>query len=149
MTVLDVVTYPNPVLRQPAVDVSTFDEKLNQLTNDMIDTMRHYQGVGLAAPQIGILSKLFVIEFEDTLITFINPSINNVKGSEKDYEGCLSIPDLRVHVDRSTSIEVSYQDVNGNATTQKFDGFLARVIQHELDHLNGVLIIDKGQPEYD
>ena len=149
MTVLEVVTYPNPVLRQPTVDVSKFDERLNQLTNDMIDTMRHYKGVGLAAPQIGVLEKLFVVEFEESLITFINPSIINPLGSEKDYEGCLSIPDLKVHVERPTHIEVAYQDINGQSKTQHFDGFLARVIQHEFDHLNGVLIIDKGKPEYD
>ena len=149
MAVLDVITYPNPILRQPTVAITTFDEKLNKLTNDMIDTMRHYQGVGLAAPQIGILEKLFVVEFEDTLLTFVNPTLKDPSGSEQDYEGCLSIPDLKVHVERPTTITISYQDISGNSNTRTFDGFLARVIQHEYDHLNGVLIIDKGKPEYD
>ncbi|NQY74151.1 MAG: peptide deformylase [Candidatus Margulisbacteria bacterium] len=145
MSVLQVITVPNPLLKQVTVDVNTFDEKLQQLVFDMFETMAHYQGVGLAAPQVGILQSLVVIMFEKKELILINPEIIFTDGQCVDEEGCLSIPGLRRQVERAENIIVNAFDVVGNPIQIKEEGFMARIILHEIDHLRGILITDKKE----
>lgn len=143
MTVLNVITVPNPILNQETSRIQKFDNKLKTLISDMFETMHEFNGVGLAGPQIGLLEKICVIEHEKTKYTLINPEITEHSGSEVMEEGCLSIPETLVPVDRPTHIYVKAQDVKGKIIEFRESGFLARIIQHEIDHLNGVLITDK------
>ena len=145
MSVLQVITVPNPLLKQVTVDVNTFDEKLQQLVFDMFETMAHYQGVGLAAPQVGILQSLVVIMFEKKELILINPEIIFTDGQCVDEEGCLSIPGLRRQVERAENIIVNAFDVVGNPIQIKEEGFMARILLHEIDHLRGILITDKKE----
>jgi peptide deformylase len=137
------------VLRQPAKRVAKVDDELRDLARKMLQTMYSQDGIGLAAPQIGVNKQLIVIdcELEDPdakPYIMINPEIKKFgDGLEKDQEGCLSVPGVFMDVTRPDSIEVSYKDENGRLQTLKTDGLLARVIQHEIDHLNGVMFVDR------
>lgn len=155
MAVLPIVTYQDEVLRKEASPVTENSEELQQLIDDMFETMYNADGVGLAAPQVGRLLRIFVAdadvyaedkesdEIEYGPITMINPSIT-FESEEKVTmeEGCLSIPDVMGPVTRSEKITVTFKDREFNEQTLEVDGALARVIQHEIDHLNGVLFID-------
>ena len=143
MSILEIVLYPNPILLQKSVPVTQFDKKLEQLVMDMEDTRKHYKGVGLAAPQIGILEQICIAEFRNKRIVLINPEITEETGAEADQEGCLSIPGVTVTLNRATRITVKAQDIKGNAFTIKEKNYFARIIQHEIDHLNGILITQK------
>ena len=145
------------ILRRPARRVRTFDGRLRQLLEEMIETMREGQGVGLAAPQIGLDYRIFVIEYpedterpEETMQRFemINPEIVKAKGSEIGQEGCLSLPGLAADVDRATYVLVKAQDRSGKVRRIKAYDWLARIFQHEIDHLNGVLMVDKAEQVY-
>lgn len=154
MAILPIVTYNDQVLRTKASQIEQNSDNLQKLIDDMLHTMYNSHGVGLAAPQIGKSIRLFVLDAdpmteelddEDDLgpMVFINPEILSTSGEEvKMEEGCLSIPDLRDDVARPQSVKVAFQDRNFNRKTQTFKGFISRVIQHENDHLNGVLFID-------
>lgn len=133
------------VLRKNSRTVEVFDDKLKTLIDDMIDTMYDAQGVGLAAPQVGILKRVVVIDIgeEDKLHVLVNPEIVHSEGSQIDEEGCLSIPGVYEKVDRPNIVKVKAQNANGEEITLDGEGFLARAICHELDHLNGTLFIDK------
>lgn len=155
--VLPIVTYNDAVLREKSMEIKSFDNELTQLIDDMFETMYEAHGVGLAAPQIGKSIRLFVID-ADTMIedddpdvdklrvgptAFINPQI--VKMSDVKVpldEGCLSLPDLRESVVRPESLVIKYKDRNFNDCELEASGWLARVIQHEYDHLEGVLFFD-------
>lgn len=159
--ILPIVAYGDPVLRKKGheVDASYFQE--NNLISDMFETMYKAHGVGLAAPQVGLDIRLFVIDAtpfsEDTDIpvqareqlktfkkVFINPLITNEFGDEWSFnEGCLSIPDIREDVFRKRNIEIEYYDEQFVKHTETFDGLIARIIQHEYDHIEGVLFVDK------
>ncbi len=157
MTVLDIVTIPNKILRQPAEEVTRFDDELQQLIDDMIETMRDAPGVGLAAPQIGRPLKLTVIETladldEDgseiegsrELYVIVNPEIVWTSRTSLDgIEGCLSIPGYLGEVERYESIRMRAQDRHGKKIKLRLQGWTARIFQHEIDHLHGVLYIDK------
>lgn len=161
MTLREIVYLPNPILRKKAKPVNKFDKDLQTLIDDMIETMREAPGVGLAAPQINIPLQLAVIEYaegeddEDSpenapppqkkLFVIINPEITKVS-DEKVFgiEGCLSIPNLVGEVERHQSIEVKALNRHGKPTKIKAEGWLARIFQHEIDHLNGVLYTDKA-----
>ncbi len=157
MAVLDVVRLPAPILRQKTYPVTKFDEDLQQLIDDMIDTMRDAPGVGLAAPQIGKPLKLTVIEtladvdedgneIEGTRDLFViaNPEIVWTSRSEvTGIEGCLSIPGYVGEVERFEAIRVRAQDRHGKKIKLRLKDWTARIFQHEIDHLNGVLYIDK------
>ena len=138
-------------LRQVADEVTDFDENLAQLVEDMIDTMHTADGIGLAAPQVGISKRVLVIDIspideKSTPRAFINPVIMESSGECQLEEGCLSIPDVRENVTRPEEILVSYQTETGAMESESFDGWTARVLQHEIDHLNGVLFVDYLSP---
>ena len=145
------------LLRQPARRVRTFDARLHQLLDSLIETMRDGHGVGLAAPQVGLQQRIFVIEYpedaerpEETMQRYelINPEIVKAKGSEVGQEGCLSLPGLAADVDRATYVLVKAQDRNGKAQRIKAHDWLARIFQHEIDHLDGVLMVDRAEQVY-
>ena len=137
--------YPDPALRLRANEVEIFDEALMNLVERMIGLMKDAGGVGLAATQVGILQRVFVFEpDEDGPKAIVNPVLSNV-GSDKDTdeEGCLSLQHVRVDVERPTKLTLSGKDPEGNDVTYDLEGYGARVVQHELDHLDGMLIIDR------
>jgi peptide deformylase len=139
------------VLRQVATAVTDFDENLAHLVDEMIDTMHSAEGIGLAAPQVGISRRLLVIDIspideKSGPRAFINPVIMEATGECQLEEGCLSIPDVRENVTRPERILLRYQTVTGEMESESFDGWMARVLQHEIDHLNGVLFVDYLSP---
>ncbi len=146
MTTLPVVTYPDPRLRLPTETVWEFDEALILMIMDMLDTMHNDRGVGLAAPQVGVLKKVIVVAYKRRQFALVNPEIVFAAGNELGEEGCLSIPKTRLMVPRATRIEVAAQTPNGKKIRLKERGYIARILQHEIDHLNGILIIDNGTP---
>ena len=147
MAVLTIKNCLDPVLRKQCQIIKNIDGELFTLSEDMIETTLAAPGVGLAANQIGIPWRLFVVNMgvetdKDNLITLINPEITAMEGSEMGEEGCLSIPDVIAEVNRATQIEVKAIDLNGNDIRFEAKGYLARALQHEIDHLNGVLFWD-------
>lgn len=146
---LKVIHYPDPRLRKVSAEVTTFDESLKALTDRMFTLMREHRGVGLAAPQVGINVRLFVInptgKPEDDAI-YINPVLSEADGEEEGEEGCLSIPTLQVNVWRSKTMRIDACDLAGNPFSQTATGYLARIWQHEFDHLNGTMINDRMGP---
>ncbi|GAB4331705.1 MAG: peptide deformylase [Calditrichia bacterium] len=151
MAILPVIKIGHPTLRKKAKVVTDFDDKLKTLVENMIETMRLNDGIGLAAPQVNVSQQLFVVDMpliDETLPpkAFINPEILESRGSEPYEEGCLSIPGIRADVIRPTEIKVAYQDLDGKRTEEWLSGLTARVFQHEYDHLNGVLFVDKISP---
>ncbi len=156
MSILPIIQLPEPILRQPAEPIERVDDELRQTLDDMLETMYDAPGVGLAANQVGIARRFVVVdagndsdeaEGEDAggrnPICLINPEIVSLGGQTRVYEeGCLSLPDVRVEVERPTEITVRYIDRDGHPQELDADGLLATVIQHEVDHLDGKLIID-------
>ncbi len=141
---LDIRTFGDPVLKTRAGPVESFDESLAHLTQDMLATMRDKEGVGLAANQVGRLKRVLVAAVEDEEYVIVNPVLTNrAQTTEKASEGCLSIPGIQVDVERPTAVTVSGQDASGAPLHLEASGLLARVLQHEVDHLDGVLILDR------
>jgi peptide deformylase len=141
---LDLRTFGDPVLKTRAAPVETFDESLSRLAEEMLATMREREGVGLAANQVGRLKRILVAAVEDHEYVIVNPTIEETaRSTEKDLEGCLSIPGIQVEVERPTAVTVSGQDASGAPLHLEASGLLARVLQHEVDHLDGVLILDR------
>ncbi len=137
----------DPVLRKQCEIVKNIDGELVTLSEDMIETTLAVPGVGLAANQIGIPWRIFVVNMgvetdTDNLVTLINPEITAMEGGELGEEGCLSIPDVVAEVNRATQIEIKAVDLNGKDVRYEANGFLARALQHEMDHLNGILFWD-------
>jgi peptide deformylase len=158
MALRKIVTLPEPVLRRKARTVNTFDKNLQTLIDDMIETMREAPGVGLAAPQVNISQRLIVVEYGEEeeeegeaekpkkLFAMINPEI--VKSSTETLmgvEGCLSIPNLVGEVERHAAIQVKGWNRHGKPMKVKAEGWLARIFQHEIDHLNGILFPDRAK----
>ena len=146
MSVLEVVHYGNPILKKKCNSVIDFS-KLSSFIDDMFDTMYEEEGIGLAANQVGVDLNLFIIDISHTDDNeypriFINGEITSSQGESIFSEGCLSIPEVALEVTRPEVISFKYQDINEKWHEEEFDGLLARAIQHEIDHLNGVLIID-------
>lgn len=145
---LEIRTFGDPVLKSRATPVDKFDETLEQLAEDMLQTMREYEGVGLAANQVGRLKRVLVAALEDEEYVVVNPEISEVGDeTEIEVEGCLSIPEIQVEVERATRIAVTGQDSTGGPLKLEAEGLLARILQHEIDHLNGVLILDRTDRE--
>ena len=144
----EIRTFGDPVLKSRATPVKDFDESLEHLAEEMMRVMREAEGVGLAANQIGRLKRIFVAVHEDEQYAIVNP-VREVRSetTEKDLEGCLSIPETRVEVERPTSVTVSGQDPSGEPVRVEAEGLLARIFQHEIDHLDGVLILDRTDRE--
>jgi peptide deformylase len=144
-------TIGDPVLRERARPVTEFDTKLRKLAHDMMDVMESEEGVGLAAPQVGVLSRVIVWkhpESDDERYYFVNPEI--VERSEACctlLEGCLSVPGESMEVSRAEEVVVTAQDLEGRALRMHVTGLLARIVQHEIDHLDGCLIVDRTSPE--
>ncbi|MCD7897890.1 MAG: peptide deformylase [Planctomycetaceae bacterium] len=150
MAVLPIRKYPDPVLRQPAQPVSVIDEKLRRLAADMVETMEDANGVGLAAPQVGESVRMVVVDFDpengDPRV-LINPVITKRSGrKELGEEGCLSFPGLRTRVKRSPKVVCEAQNLDGEIVEYQAEGLSARAVQHELDHLDGFLFVDKAGP---
>lgn len=143
MAVRNIVKQGDDVLRKICRTQMTFDEKLAQTLDDMAETMYKAEGVGLAAPQVGLLRRFCVVDVGDGLIELINPVIVEQSGSQKGSEGCLSVPGRFEEVDRPMYVTVNAQDRNGNNITISAEGFKARAFCHEIDHLNGILFIDR------
>ena len=141
-----IVKYGDPVLETPAAPVTEFDDKLRQLVEDMFESMYEAQGVGLAAPQIGMSLHLAVIdtsfnEDPSAKLVMVNPKVLSMEGKQAGGEGCLSIPDFRENLARAQRVTIRAQDVNGNWYEKTGEDLLARAFQHEIDHLNGKLYI--------
>jgi peptide deformylase len=141
-----IVKYGDPVLETPAAPVTEFDEKLQKLIEDMFESMYEAQGVGLAAPQIGISLHLSVIdtsfnEDPEARLVLANPQILRVEGKQDGAEGCLSLPDFREKLARGKRVTIRAQDAHGNWYEKTGEDLLARAFQHEIDHLNGKLYI--------
>ena len=144
MAIRNVVQVGDDVLRQRCFEVEAFDENLAKLLDDMKDTVKKEQGAGLAAPQVGILRRVAVVDVEEGYFEFINPAIIQQKGEQTGWEGCLSVRGKSGVVSRPMKVTLSYQDRTGEKHILKAKGFFARAICHELDHLDGVLYIDKA-----
>ncbi len=155
--ILPIVAYGDPVLRKECEEIEQDYPDLDLLIEDMFETMYNAQGVGLAAPQIGKAIRLFIVDaepfaedepgLENFKKVFINPIILEEKGEEwKFNEGCLSIPGIREDVSRKPEITIEYYDENWNLKEETYDGLAARIIQHEYDHIEGILFTDKISP---
>ncbi len=145
---MEVRKFGDPVLKSRTAPVEEFDESLSRLAEDMLKTMRDYEGVGLAANQVGRLKRILVAALEDQEYVIVNPDIQQTsETSEADNEGCLSIPGVNVEIERPTSITVTGYDTSGNPLQIEAEGLLARIIQHEVDHLDGVTILDRTDRE--
>ena len=152
MSILPIVTYDDPILRQKTNEVDELTDHIKTLITDMFETMYNSDGVGLAAPQIGSSLSIFVIDADSAIeeggmapgpLAFINPEIINKKGEKiQADEGCLSIPNSTDKITRPDSIVIKYLDQNFNEKEEEYTGWVSRVIQHEYDHLQGVLFID-------
>lgn len=145
MGVYSIVEVGDSVLREKARRVPTITPNVLKLLDNMAETMYDAQGVGLAAPQVGVSKRIVVIDVGDGLIELINPEIIHREGNEVDFEGCLSVPGIRGEVKRAAKVAVKAIDRTGKALTLEGDGLLARAFQHELDHLDGILFIDKAE----
>jgi len=154
MTIRAITYLPEPVLRRKAKPVTGFDESLQTLIDDMIETMRAAPGVGLAAPQVGVSQRVIVVEYAENeeeedapkkLFVVVNPEIKQLsKDTELGVEGCLSVPGLLGEVERSLEIRIKGLTRRGQPTRIKAKGWLARIFQHEIDHLNGVVFTDRA-----
>ncbi|MBA2343833.1 MAG: peptide deformylase [Rubrobacter sp.] len=146
--VLDIRQFGDPVLKSRATPVKEFDEQLEKLAQDMLATMREHEGVGLAANQVGRLKRILVASIEDDEFVIVNPMIEDwSEEAAKETEGCLSIPGIQVGVERPTAITISGSDATGNPVRMEVTDLLARVFQHEVDHLDGVTILERTDRE--
>ena len=151
MAVLPIVQAPDPVLSQIAAEVTVFDDALVGLSDDMLATMYAAKGRGLAAPQIGLLTRVFVMDAtwkdgDPSPTVFVNPEIVAISNDLATLaEGCLSIAGDLIEVTRPAGVTLRWRDVDGGFLEASFDGFEAACVQHEIDHLNGILITDKRQ----
>jgi peptide deformylase len=141
-----IVKYPEPVLQRPAAAVTEFNDDLRALVDDMFDSMYAAQGIGLAAPQIGVGQRVTVIDLSfqknpEEKLVLVNPEIVFKQGKQYSEEGCLSLPDIHEKVSRAAVVKVRAQDINGEWRTYDGEELLARAFQHEIDHLDGILFI--------
>jgi peptide deformylase len=148
MSVRPILLYPDPILRRSCAAVTEFGPELAALVDDLAETMYAAPGVGLAAPQIGIAARVAVVNVTpgvagSPLHVLVNPRLVEAEGSETDSEGCLSIPGLAEKVERPRRVRVAAQDVDGAPRELAAEGFLARAICHEIDHLDGILFFDR------
>lgn len=133
----------DPILRKKSREITDLNDRIKLLLDDMVETMYESEGVGLAAPQVGVLRRVVVIDVGDGLLKLINPEIIETYGASIDYEGCLSVPGVSGKVERPEKVKIKYLDLDGNEKELEGTGLLARAMCHEIDHLNGILFIDK------
>ena len=144
MALRSVVYSDEPMIRKKSRFVEVFDEKLDELLDDMYETMQKEDGVGIAAPQVGVLKQVVVIETNGMKLELINPKIVKSSGSQESFEGCLSVKDYNGVVIRPNKVTVEAYDRYGNPFSISVEGFMSTVFCHEIDHLSGVLFIDKA-----
>ena len=143
MAILAMRVLGDPILRETCRPVEHFDATLERLAQDLLAAMGHYKGVGVAANQLGVGQRVFVYDDEGEPKWLVNPVIADVEGEETMEEGCLSLPDLYFQTRRATRLQVTGQDLRGDQVEFVAEDFLARIMQHETDHLNGLLYIDR------
>ena len=143
MSLKEIMIYPNPVIKKKSESVEEVNEEIKQLIEDMTETMYASRGVGLAAVQIGVLKRVIVVNIGEGLIAMVNPEILESDGESQMEEGCLCLPGVLIDVKRSEKVKVKGLNEKGEEVVVDAEGLLARAFQHEVDHLNGVLIIDK------
>ncbi|MDZ5711603.1 peptide deformylase [Jeotgalibacillus haloalkalitolerans] len=145
MKKFEIVTHPDTRLEQECSKVTVFDRKLHEKLDQLFDLMMEHDGIGIAAPQAGITERIAIVYLDDEtgVIEMINPEIKYISGEEKDVEGCLSFPGIFGEVNRTDQIVLTAQDRNGKTFVMEADGYLSRAIQHEADHLDGILFTSK------
>ena len=151
MALRSIVKYPDPGLQEPCDRVVEFDDDLRELAQDMVATLRAEAGIGLAAPQVSESIQLTVVDISggtdpQQLFYLVNPTVESEEGEIRDEEGCLSFPDVTLVVPRPARVVVAAQDLDGNPIQIEAEGLLARCLHHEIDHLNGVLFIERVSP---
>lgn len=149
MAILNILKEGDETLRKKCRPVDEITPRILTLLDDMHDTLEKAQGVGLAAPQVGILRRIVIVEIDDKKYEMINPEIIETKGKQDEIEGCLSVPDKYGLVRRPAKVKVRATDRNGNVYEVEGEGLMARCFCHELDHLDGILYIDKAKEIYD
>lgn len=140
---LPIKKYPNPILRKKAIEIKTITPKIQSIANDMIETLKATNGFGLAGNQVGILKRIIVVNIDEKPFVIINPKIIKTKGQEELSEGCLSFPSLFVNIKRFSEITFRGLDINEREIKGEVSGLSSRIIQHEIDHLDGILFIDR------
>jgi peptide deformylase len=148
MAVLPIRLYPDPVLRVRCPEVADFDAELRRLAADMVETMHAAPGIGLAAPQVGVELRLAVVDLSvgedpEQLLILVNPEVSDPQGSATEEEGCLSIPGLTEKVERPQQARITARSLGGEPFEVEVEGWLARAVCHEIDHLDGVLFVDR------
>lgn len=139
----NIIKMGDPLLRKISKPVEAFDDRLHQLLDDMIETLHHAEGLGLAAPQVGVLKRVCIVEYDEVLYELVNPTLVRSSGKCTDNEGCLSVDGFRGLVERPEKIDITYFDRNGKQRSLHAEGYFARVFLHEMDHLDGILFADK------
>ena len=147
MAKLKILTEENPVLRQKSKAVEKISKRMRGLAKDMLETMHDAKGVGLAAPQVGVLERLIVIDVGDGPLILFNPELLCQEGEARDSEGCLSVPGRNEYITRAQRVKISGLNPDGKKIMLEGTGLLARALQHEIDHLNGILFIDYLEKE--
>ena len=146
---VSIISYPDPRLKKVSAPITAFDDALRDLAQQMFALMREEKGVGLAAPQVARNIRMFVMNAtgnpEDDRV-YVNPELSEAEGEEEGEEGCLSIPELRVKIFRSRKLRIMAKDLEGKPIDESADGYIARIWQHETDHLNGILLTDRMGP---
>lgn len=143
MAILPLRTLGDPVLRERSFRVAKIDESVRKLVVNLTDTLRELEGVGLAAPQIGVLKRVFVIDVGEGATVFINPEVLSKEDPVVEEEGCLSVPPVRVNVTRYGRVRVRTETLDRGVAEVDAEGLLAKAIQHEMDHIDGTLVIDR------
>ncbi|NLL47889.1 MAG: peptide deformylase [Firmicutes bacterium] len=143
MAKLPIIKIGDPVLEQEAVEVPKITKKITKLIDDMLETMYDANGVGLAAPQVGVSQRIIVLDVGEGPVVLVNPVIQSAQGEEIDVEGCLSIPERWVYVKRATQVVITGLNEKGKPVRIEADGYFARALQHEVDHLHGVLMLER------
>jgi peptide deformylase len=143
MSVREVITYPHPLLRKKSQPVAAITDDVLRLIDDMADTMYAHRGIGLAAVQIGVHQRIITVDVGEGLLVLMNPELLERTGEVQMEEGCLCLPGVTVEVERSEKITVRGLSIKGEEVTLPAEGLLARALQHEIEHLEGILIVDK------
>lgn len=141
--ILSIKKYPNPILKKRASEIKTITEKIKNIANDMLETLQATDGLGLSGNQIGLLKRIIVVKIEDKPLVIINPKIINTSGQIEASEGCLSFPSLFVNIKRFANVTFKGLGINGDEIKGEASGLSSRIIQHEIDHLDSILFIDR------
>ncbi len=145
MAILSIRTFGDPVLREKCAEVTNIDEKSVKLVKDLIETLYNVSGLGLAANQVGVVERLFVFDVGDGPVACFNPEIvYQSEETEEEEEGCLSLPNVQVPVERPSVVEIEFTDLKGNRIRMRGEGLLARLFMHETDHLDGGLLLERA-----